>query len=571
MINFEEKYVIGCSFNNNCLVLCACKNYKIELVTFDFVNQENYEFFFNKKMVNFFEQLQIDFLQIDKIVSADKVFSSFLLNIQEHSLKFPFGFNFFLNNFPKQVLKNFYLKDFITMGIYNFFWQKNKPVSKGYIIDDINNKILFARADFALIAGAYGLAKEDNLAIFYLNKEYQENSVVLANVVDNQKKFYKTINFPHSLHYLKETLSCYFYENYPDFKVTKNNQRSSEKICQALINDLIFIEEDGSFFLNFQYLKLTDNKYVFTKKFKKFLEQKIFFKKQPDLNEINTFLVSVEEIIKRIIIAMLKHLQQISSVNNLVILECSIINIEMLEIIRKENIFKEVHFQPYRKEVLKTIGSSLIGNYQKDNKISKIDINKLSNFNCLNSFNSKQTRDSLKNIQAKYLSVFDDEFVNILFENLQNEKIILWFSNDNISDYSLGNKGLLACFTQKNIERLKSLQTNNSSLICLKDNLLNFYPLDEEINYKKIVDNKQHLKELFKITISSSNLFHRIVEKYHIANKFPFLINSQVESLIQSSSHENHEQIANYYHFFTNNDLDILVVDNFILFKEDQF
>jgi hypothetical protein len=117
---------------------------------------------------------------------------------------------------------------------------------------------------------------------------------------------------------------------------------------------------------------------------------------------------------------------------------------------------------------------------------------------------------------------------------------------------------------------LKSLQANNSSLICLKDNLLNFYPLDEEINYKKIIDNKQHLKELFKIAISSNNLFHRIVEKYHIANKSPFLINSQVESLTQFSGHENHEQLVNYYHFFTNNDIDVLVVDNFILFKEDQ-
>jgi len=571
MINLEKKYVIGCSSSDNYLVFCLYKNYRIELITSNLIGDDNYEFFFQKKIINFLEQIKIDFLQINNIVYANKTFANFLVNLQENSLKFPYGFGFFLNNFPKQIRKNIYFKDFVENSIYHHYWQKNKAFNKSHIIEEIENKILFAKTDFALISGVYAVDKESDLAIFYLNKEYQENSVVLASVAGNQKKIYKEINFPNSLHYLKESFNSYFTENYQDFKMVENNQGYSEKICQALINDLIFIEEDGSFLLNFQYLKLADKKYSFTKKFKKFLEQKIFLKNQPDCNEINIFMASVNEVFKRIVIELLKNLQKISSLNNLVVLGCDIINQEMLEVIRNQNIFKEVHFQPYRREVLKAIGSSLISNYQEDKKINKVDISKTINLNCSNSFISNQIKDRLENLQAKYLNVFDDEFTNIIFENLRNNKIILWFNYSDISDYSFGNRGLLACYNKKNIERLKLLKLKNNSLILLKDNLLNFYSADNQINFNKIADNKDQPRELFKFEISPNNLFHRIVQKYHAEDKSSFLISSAINCSWQSYNYENQDEMADYYKFFINNNIDVLVVENFILFKEDQF
>jgi len=571
MINVEKKYVIGCSSLDSYLVFCLYENHEIKLISTNVVDHENFQFFFKKKLIDFLEYIKIDFSQIENFVIANKTFGKFLTCLQDYSLQFPCSFKFFLNNFPKQILKNIYLKEFVETSVYQYYWQKNKPIKKGYIIEEFNKKILFTKTDFALIAGIYGVSKENDLAIFYLNKEYQENSVVLASVVGNQNKIYKEINFPNSLHYLKESFNYYFGENYQDFKIGKNNQQFNEKICQTLVNDLIFIGEDGSFLLNFQYLKLADKKYSFTKKFKKFLKQKIFLKNQPDCNEINIFMASLDEVFKRIIIKMLKNLQKISSLNNLVVLGCDIINQEMLEYIRNQNIFKEVHFQPYFREVLKAIGCSLIYNYQQDKKINKVDISKTINLNCPNSFNSNQIKDKLENMQAKYLSVFDDEFANIIFENLRNNKIILWFNYNEISDYSLGNKGLIACLNQKNIERLKLLEIKNNSLILLKNNLLNFYSADKEINFKKVTDNQDQLRELFKFEISPNNLFHRVLQKYHIEDRSCFLINSTVESLSHFSNHKNYDQIADYYHFFNNNDIDVLVVENFILFKEDQF
>lgn len=575
MSNFEEKYVIGCSFTKDCLVFCAFRNNRIELVSFDFIESKKYELFFTEKLTNFLKELQADFFQLDKIVNADKTSSNFLVCLQEYGLKFPNGFKFFFNNFPRQFLVNLYFKDFVLTTIFKHFWQKNKPINKGYINEDIINKMMFAKTDFALIAGIYSLSKKNDLAIFYLNEDYQENSLVLASVIDNQKKIYKTINFPHSLHYLKESLNCYFYENYKDFKIVKNNQKFSEKICQTLIDDLIFIGKDGSFLLNFEYFKLADKKYSLTKKFKNFLNNKVFLQNQPDHDQINIFMASIDEVFKRIVIAMLRNLQQNSLANNLVVLECGIVNKELIETIRQQNIFKEVHFQPLRREILKAIGSSLISNYQENYLIGKVDIAKTVNLSCRSNFNSNQAEDKLKNIQAKYLNVLDDEFVNIVFENLRNNKIILWFSNSYISDYPIGNRGLISCYNQKNINRLKLLRTNNSSLMLLKNNLLNFYSVNDEFNDQKIADNTEQLnteqlQELYKFAISSTSLFHKVVQKYHLENKSDFLINSLVEISNKSSGNRDHQDLADYYHFFMNNDVDVLVVENFILFKEDQ-
>ncbi|GDX36431.1 hypothetical protein LBMAG18_09420 [Alphaproteobacteria bacterium] len=578
--SIHGKYVIGFSLINNYIALSLSKCNKIIFVSYEEIIADglnNYESCITQKLEVFLNQIKIHFSEIQSIVYSDKTFSSLIVNFQEHSLKFPKGFKFFLENFPKQILKNIYIKDFFIKSFFNYYWQNLKPINKGFILQEINNKILFARSDFSLVAGIYSTCEYEDLAIFYLNEDYQENCAVLANIIGNQKKIYKTINFPHSLHYLKNSLNYYFANNHQQFEINQKNNKFSEEFYLAITQELINVKEDGSFEVNFKYFKLANKKYKVTNKFKVFLKDKIFNKTMSDGSNISVFLATFDEVVKDIIIKMLNHLKSQNNSENLVILNCQILDQEMIRKIRQENIFKEVYFQPYRRDILKAIGSSIINNFKEDQRITKVDFSQTMNLNFANDFSTDIIKEKLNLLQAKYLKVLDSEFINIIVENLRNDKIILWYQGIDISEFGLGRRGLIASLKEKNYQRLKSLKVSDYTLNLMYDNKIESYLVKEDIGLKKINNYQKNNNCEFK-----SNQFFKLNEKFHeqffkvlysyfaIGENCP-IINSFNDLLSDNFNQQKFDQIANYFYFFINNDIDILIVENFILFKEDQF
>tara|TARA_B100000989_G_scaffold296967_2_gene281430 strand:+ start:674 stop:2530 length:1857 start_codon:yes stop_codon:yes gene_type:complete len=418
------------------------------------------------------------------------------------------------------------------------------------------------------------------------------------------------ISFPHSLGLLYSafTFYCGFKVNSGEYKLMGLAPYGEPKFVDKIKNNLIDIKEDGTFRLNINYFKFHRGFQMTNKNFHK------LFGSPPRKNESKLtqfhmdLAASIQAITEEIVLKLAKNLKKETNINNIclaggVALNC-VANGKLIE----EKVFDNIWIQPASGDAGSSLGAALNVWNQYINKPRKINLNDSMKGTFLGcDFTNYEIIKYLKKIKAPFETYEDEELFELLSTLIDDGKVIGWFNGPmEFGPRALGGRSIIGD------PRNKKMQSTMNLKIKYRESFRPFAPsvLEEDVSkqfelnckspYMLLVSklNKSLCKEmnleqkkLFgidKLNISRSSLpaithvdysariqtvnkntnprYHRLISA--------FKKRTGCSCIVNTSFNVRGEPIVctpqDAYRCFMRTKMDILVLENQILYKESQ-
>ena len=541
------------------------------------------------------EENNLKLNDIDYIVFYEKPFIKFERLIETYLHYVPKGFKSFKNALPIWIKEKLFQKIIIKDLL--------KDIDESY---DKKN-IFFSKHHYSHAASAFfpSSFKKALVVTFDGVGEWETTSVFLGE--DNKLKPLKVINFPNSLGLLYSafTYFCGFKVNSGEYKLMGLAPYGEAKFTKLIKENLIDIKEDGSFRLNDKYFNYSIGLTMTNTRFSK------LFNVQPrksgsKIEEIYMDIAaSIQVVIEEIILKMMSSLKNEFKIENLCLAGGVALNCVANGKIFKSKLFKNIWIQPASGDAGGALGAALGFYYENLNNNRLTDNLDKMKFSYLGpKFTNEKIKEDLKKLNGVFKECNDDEIINITAKCLASGKVIGWFQDKmEFGPRALGNRSIIADPTSKDMQKKLNLK------IKFREGFRPFAPiiLEEKINewfeygmispYMLLVDflkkdkrkiKTDNFKGLEKLNTPRSEVqaithvdfsariqtvnnhsnikFYKLLQKFNELKKIPILINTSFnvrgEPIVCTPS--------DAFKCFMATDMDILVLQNFILEKEKQ-
>lgn len=395
----------------------------------------------------------------DAIVFYDKPFAKFERLLETFYIFAPKGFLSFLKIIPVWIKQKIFLKKLIK-----------KELAKVGSIDAKKINLLFSKHHLSHAASAFFPSPFDEAAILTIDGvgEWATASISLGR--KNKIEQLKEMRFPHSVGLFYSAFTYYlgFKVNDGEYKLmglAPYGDGASQRVLdykKIITDNLIFIKDDGSIFLN-------DNYFAYTSELKMCREEKWlnlfgFSKRRPESEILQChcdFALAVQQITEEIVFKMAKTAKKITGAKNLclaggVALNC-VVNGKLL----KSGIFEDIWVQPAAGDAGGALGAAFLAYHMYFNKeriSSKED--KMRGAYLGPEFNDSDIKIIAEKYKAKcrYFENFND-LNDVIARFLSEGKIVGWFQGRmEFGPRALGNRSILADARDKDIQKRLNLK-----------------------------------------------------------------------------------------------------------------
>ena len=418
------------------------------------------------------------------------------------------------------------------------------------------------------------------------------------------------INFPHSLGLLYSafTYYCGFKVNSGEYKLMGLAPYGEPKYVDLIKNNLIEIKEDGTFRLDMSYFKFHRGFRMTSNKFHN------LFKNLPrDKNEeITQFYMdiaaSIQEVTEEIVLKLVKTLRKETGLSNICLAGGVALNCVANGKITEERIYDDIWIQPASGDAGTSIGGALYAHYEYFKNIRKINPQDSMKGSFLGpNFSNKDIINYLNSINASFKSLEDDKIFQEVANLINEGKVIGWFNGPmEFGPRALGARSILGDPRNKKMQSIMNLKIKYRESFrpfapsILEDDLSSQFDTDVKSPYMLLVSKvkknlwrdipkiEQEQKGLNKLNIQRSLIpavTHvdysarvQTVSKftnprfYNLIKKFKEITNCP--TLINTSFNVRGEPIVctpeDAYRCFMSTEMDILILQNQILYKENQ-
>ena len=542
----------------------------------------------------------IELSMVDYVVFFEKPFLKFERLLETYLSFAPRGFRSFVTAMPIWLREKLFQKKFI-------FDLLNKIDKK---FDNIN-KIKFSEHHLSHAASAFFPSPFEEAIILTLDGVGEWATTTVAKGYKNKIEILKEIHFPHSLGLLYSAFTYYagFKVNSGEYKLMGLAPYGKPIYKNLILDNLIYVLDDGSFKLNMKYFSFATDLTMINNKFEKLFGHARRKKESDDLSQFYMDIAaSVQIVIEEIILKIINDLSEKYKIKNICLAGGVALNCVANGKILRSKKFENIWIQPAAGDAGGSLGAALIYWYQtlqNNRNINPKDSMKGSFLGP--NFSESQIEEILKRINGKYIKFSDEELINIVAKEINDQKIVGWFQGRmEFGPRALGSRSILADprseYMQKNLNlKIKFRESFRPfAPSVLVEDASSWFELDCESPYMLLVSNikSNHLikmsedqEKLFgikKLNIKRSlipSVTHvdysariQTVSKdtnlkyYNLIKKFKEL--SGVPILINTSFNIRGEPIVctieDAFRCFMGTNLDILVCENFILYKEDQ-
>lgn len=425
------------------------------------------------------------------------------------------------------------------------------------------------------------------------------------------------LQFPHSLGLLYSafTYFCGFKVNSGDYKFM-GLAPYGEPVYENLIREkLIDIKEDGSFCLNLDFFDFQYGRAMTNDKFAALFGGP---RRQPE-SEITKremdIAASAQKVVEDIILKLVKHAkdQYGEKIDNLVMAGGVALNCVANGEIKRSKIFKNIWIQPAAGDAGGSLGCALYAAYQYDQVTRKV------NENAVDSqkgsylgpeYRTEEVEGYLKENHYPYHIYYDDVFSKIA-ELLAEEKVIgLFHGRMEFGPRALGNRSIIAdarseimqVKLNKKIKFRESFRPFAPSV--LREDVSDYFEIEDESPYMLLVANVNKERQ-YRISLQEDlkkydgNMLQIVKKKrsdipavthvdysariqtvtkesnpyyYNVINEFKKITGCSV--IVNISFNVRGEPIVctpqDAYGCFMRTEMDVLVLENCILYKEEQ-
>ena len=539
--------------------------------------------------------------EIDNIVFYEKPFIKFERILETHLAFAPLGIKSFIKSMPIWLKEKLFQKRLILdLFKKNFKFKSN-----------IKKKLLFSEHHLSHAASAFFASPYDKAAILTMDGVGEWTTSSIAVGKGNELKIIKEIRFPHSLGLLYSAFTYYtgFKVNSGEYKLMGLAPYGNPKYVDLIKNNLIDIKDDGSFSLDMSYfnycvgLTMTNNK--FNKLFggNRRLPETNITQKEMDLA------ASIQLVTEEVILKICKYIKKETNLNNLCLSGGVALNCVANGKILKEKIFENIWIQPASGDAGGALGAALAVKYlEKKNKRNlnqKIDL--MSGSYLGPRYDENQINEYLKSVNANYNKYSYEEVITKTAKFLSNGKAIGWMNGRmEYGPRALGNRSIIADPRSEQMQKQLNLKIKFRESFrpfapsVLYEDLEEWFDLNvispymlltTDVKNDKLINKHKgkgrafgidRLNEIRSVIPSVTHVDNsaRIQTVHQETNSYYYLLIKEFKKLtdcpvlINTSFNIRGEPIVcspeDAFKCFMGTNLDVLVIENFILVKEFQ-
>lgn len=534
---------------------------------------------------------------LDGVVYYEKPFLKFERILETAMAYVPFGIKSFIDAMP--VWLN--TKLFIPKQIDKFFEKK------------LNCPIYFTNHHEAHSASAFYPSPFKEAAIICLDGVGEWDTTTWGYGRGNKIEIKQKIEFPHSLGLLYSAFTGFlgFKVNSGEYKVMGLAPYGEPIYKNLIMEKMIDVKEDGSFFLNMEYFGYCNTKYMYTRKFSE------LFGREPRKPESRItqydmdIAASIQSVTEEIILKIANHVNKLTGLKNLCLAGGCALNCVSNGNLLKNSKFENIWVQPASGDAGGALGCALAVYYRLLENKRNIQLPDSQKGSLLGpKYTDKEIVETLKKYNAKYKKYNSEEVVTkVIARYLSKGKSVGHFAGRmEYGPRALGNRSILADARNREMQKKLNLAIKKRESFrpfapsCLEEDVEKFFniekgqkspymlitqPISDNIKVK-IKEEEKDLQGLDKLNVYRSKLpaithvnysariqtvSKEINPRYwNIINEFKRLTDCSV--IVNTSFNIRGEPIVNTpenaYKCFMYTDIDVLVLENYVLVKDEQ-
>ncbi len=590
-------YILGISAFYHDSSACLIKDGKIlAAIQEERFSRKKNDSNFPKNVISYFlENYQISLNDINYIVFYEKPFLKFERLIETYVKNSPRGFKSFVKSIP--------------------FWVKEKLYQKKIILDNLIEldetfkkkkcNLLFSNHHLSHAASCYYPSPFDDAVILTLDGVGEWTTTAIYIAEKNKILLKEKIDFPNSLGLLYSSFTQYlgFKINEDEYKVMGLAPYGKPIYKEKIFSDIVRVKDNGFFELNMKYFNYETGLTMINREFENFFGKKTRKKSEPIENFHKNIAASIQAALEEVIFKIVKYIKGKYQKENLCLAGGVALNCVVNGKLQNDKIFKNIWIQPAAGDAGGSLGAALLIWYQKLDNLKKVENSDgMQNSLLGRSFTQSEIEHELHSLKSNFDTYDEDKLIDIVSNHLIEGKIIGWFQGrEEFGPRALGSRSIIADPRNPNMQKILNLKIKFRESFrpfapaILEEECHKWFEMDYKSPYMLFVANlkdEQKIQLDIKNSLTLNKIRSTIPAVTHVDysarvqtvngtnGKFYSLIKNFYKKtgcpvIINTSFNLNREPIVgtikDAYQTFLSSDLDLLVCENSILYKEKQY
>ena len=554
-----------------------------------------------KNAVDFvLQEANLKLNEVDHIAFYEKPFLKFERLLETYLAFAPKGFKSFCMSMPLWLREKLFQK--------NLLMQNLKEHDKNF---NDETKLLFSEHHFSHAASAYYPSPFKDAVVLTLDGVGEWATTTVALGENDNLEIIKEIHFPHSLGLLYSAFTYYtgFKVNSGEYKLMGLAPYGEPKYKKLIMDNLIDLKSDGSFRLNMDYFNYATGLTMTNKKFEKLFKNSVRVPEKSFLTQFHMDVAaSAQAAIEEVVLTLARSLAKEHKSKNLCLAGGVALNCVANGKILKENIFEKIWIQPAAGDAGGALGAALsVWHKELNNKRIYPLEDRMRGAYLGPSYSDNSVELKLKKLGAKFQKYSEEQIIDITAKELSNSKTIGWFQGKmEFGPRALGARSIIADPRSEKMQKTLNLKVKFRESFrpfapsVIREDLAEWFELNCDSPYMLLVagvnksirrEMNQEEKNLFgidKLNIKRSTIpaithidysariqtvhektnpkYHQLIKKFKEITSCPVIVNTSFnvrgEPIVCT--------VEDAFRCFMGTNLDMLVCENFILYKEKQ-
>jgi len=560
-------------------------------------------------------EAKIDIDQINYVAFYDKPLIKFERLLETYLTEAPRGFRSFLMSIPIWLKEKLFLKETLSREFESLYANlQNSNVKKAkQFKTDIQPKLMFAEHHQSHASSAYYPSPFDDAAILTVDGVGEWATTSIAHGKGNQIKIIEEIHFPHSLGLLYSAFTYYtgFKVNSGEYKVMGLAPYGNPKYASVIKEHLIDIKDDGSFRLDMSYFNYTAGLTMTSQKFHDLFGAEPR-ESESELTQMHMDLAaSIQQVTEEVMISLARRAKEVTGSSNLCMAGGVALNCVANGKLSRKNIFKDVWVQPAAGDAGGALGAAMslyFHEMKSDRPILQEKMDGMQGSYLGPAFSTEDTKKTFSRYKAKYRYFKDEEeLLDLISGEISLGKVVGWhYGRMEFGPRALGARSIIGDPRNPDMQKKMNLKIKyRESFRPFAPSVLSGYAnqwFDIEVDspymlhvakvaQDKCIEMDKEQEKLFgieKLNVQRSQIpaithvdysariqtvhketnprYYKLISEFYNKTGCPVVVNTSFnvrgEPIVCTPDDS--------YRCFMRTEMDILVVDNYVLYKEEQ-
>ena len=480
------------------------------------------------------KEANISISDVNDIVFFEKPFLKFERLLETYIAFAPRGFKSFAVAMPLWLKQKLFQKRLIINELKKI--DKNKC--------NFDDKLNFSEHHYSHAASAFFPSPYKKAVVLTVDGVGEWATSTYGIGEENNLNLYGQIDYPHSLGLLYSSFTYFlgFTVNSGEYKVMGLAPYGKPIYKDLILEKIIDVKDDGSFFLDQKYFNYSTGLEMISKNFLKLFNAE---RRIPE-SEITDFhmdiAASIQAVVEEVMLKITKNLYKKYNIENLCLAGGVALNCVANGKILKEKIFDNIWIQPAAGDAGGSLGAALaLWHIEHGNKRIINSNDDMNGCYLGNEFNQEQIESELSSIGAKFETFNYDDLINKTSEYLSNENAIGWFQGRmEFGPRALGGRSILGDPRSDKMQKNLNLKVKYRESFrpfapsVLREDLSKWFDMNVDSPYMLLVANVNSEKKI-KMTDEQKKLFG--IDKLNIKrSEIPAVTHVDYSARIQTVS-----------------------------------